>query len=469
VHLVTSYFSPIKEDKMSAKRPVVVIVGAGFGGIHAAKALRNAPVDVVMLDKNNYHLFQPLLYQVATASLAPSEIAYPVRAIFRKQKNFRFHLAEVTDVDFEDRVVLTSNGLVPFDYLILAVGGETHYYGLDSVPRNGFDLKDLGGALSIRNHILRMFELSTQVSDPETLQALRTFVVVGGGPTGVESAGALSELIRLVLFKDFPEADLAGAQVLLLEAGDRLLSGFPDDLAQGAVDTLQRKGVKVRLHSAVSDYNGKQVFLTDGEVIPANTLIWAAGVQASSLVGRLGLPQARQGRVIVSPTLQVTGHPEVFVAGDAVYLEAQGAPLPMMAPVAIQQGKIAAKNIVHLINGNDLQNFVYHDPGSLATIGRNAAVARVKGFKFHGFPAWVVWLVVHLFWLIGFRNRLLVMINWAWDYFLYDRAVRLITPDGSSRSENQDLPIPFDNPAQLFVRRQKPDTTVAETFTAIKG
>jgi NADH dehydrogenase len=449
---------------MTSKKPTVVIVGAGFAGIHAAKALRNAPVNVVMLDKNNYHLFQPLLYQVATASLAPSEIAYPVRAIFRKQKNFRFHLAEVMDIDFVDRVVITSNGLVPYDYLILAVGGETHYYGLDSVARNGFDLKDLGDALTIRNHILRMFELSTQVSDPETLKALKTFVVVGGGPTGVESAGALSELIRLVLSRDFPEADLEEAQVLLLEAGDRLLSGFPDDLARGAVKTLQGKQVKVRLRSAVSDYNGKQVFLTNGEVIPANTLIWAAGVQAESLVGRLGLPQARQGRVMVSPTLQVPGHPEVFVVGDAAYLEAHGAPLPMMAPVAIQQGKIAAKNIVNLIEGDELRNFVYHDPGSLATIGRNAAVARVKGLKFHGFLAWVVWLVVHLLWLIGFRNRLLVLINWAWDYFFYDRAVQLITPDSSPRSENQGLSIPIENPAQLFVRKQESESTAAETF-----
>jgi NADH dehydrogenase len=416
---------------MTDNRPTVVIIGAGFAGINAAKALRNAPVQVVMIDRNNHHLFQPLLYQVATAAIAPSEIAYPVRAIFRKQKNFKFRLAEVEGIDFETRRVHTSAGEAPYDYLILAVGGQTHFFGLDSVARYGFDLKDLADALDLRGHILRQFERASQATDPAELQALRTFAVVGGGPTGVECSGALSELTRLVLAKDFPEVDFNQVRVMLLEASDRLLAGFPEELARAAAETLKKKGVEVRFGASVADYDGAHIKLQSGERLPAGTLVWAAGVRAESLVERLGLPQRRQGRVLVEPTLQAPGHPEVFVVGDAAYMEAGGEPLPMMAPVAIQQGKTAARNILNLLSGAPLERFKYRDPGSLATIGRNAAVARIRGYQFSGFAAWVVWLAVHLFWLIGFRNRLLVLINWAWDYFLYERGVRWIPPQKS--------------------------------------
>jgi len=411
---------------VAEKIPTVVIVGAGFGGINAAKALRNAPVRVIMIDRNNHHLFQPLLYQVATAAVAPSEIAYPVRTIFRHQKNFHFRLAEVLGIDFEGRRVLTSTGPVQYDYLILAVGGQTHFFGLDSLARTSFPLKDLNDALDLRSHILLQFERASQETDPEKLEALRTFAVVGGGPTGVECSGALSELINLVLSKDFPELDCREVKVVLLEASDRLLAGFPEDLAQKAVARLRKKGVEVRFNAAVASYDGRQVELQDGSRLPAATLIWAAGVKGEEILGRAGLTLAKQGRAVVEPTLQVPGHPEVFVVGDAAYLEADGQPLPMMAPVAIQQGKTAARNILNLLSGAPLEEFRYRDPGSLATIGRNAAVARVKGLKFSGFAAWVVWLAVHLFWLIGFRNRLLVLINWAWDYFFYERAVRWI-------------------------------------------
>ena len=426
---------------MGTRRPVVVIVGAGFAGIHAAKALRDGPVQVVMVDKNNYHLFQPLLYQVATAALDPSEIAYPVRTIFRRQKNFRFHLGEARQIDFNQQILETSTGALPYDYLILAAGGESHYFGMDSVAQNGFDMKDLGDAMAIRNHILRMFERASQESDPVRSRALRTFVVAGGGPTGVECAGALSELVRLALAKDFPEVDSQDLRVILLEASGHLLTGFPEELTLAAQKTLERKKVEVRLNAAVSGYDGSQVVLNDGELISASTLIWAAGVRAASLLDRSGLPQARQGRVPVLPTLQVPGHPEIYVAGDAAYLEEDGQPLPMMAPVAIQQGKTAARNILHHAAGEPLVSFRYHDPGSLATIGRNEAVARIKGFQFHGFPAWVVWLGVHLLGLIGFRNRLLVMINWAWDYFFYERVSRLITPEGGGEAPGQAVPI----------------------------
>ncbi len=411
---------------MTESIPTVVIVGAGFGGINAAKALRNAPVRVIMIDRNNHHLFQPLLYQVATAALAPSEIAYPVRAIFRNQKNYQFRLAEVLGIDFEARRVLTSTGPVRYDYLILAVGGRTHFFGLDSLARSSFPLKDLNDALDLRSHILLQFERASQETDPDKLEALRTFAVVGGGPTGVECSGALSELIRLVLSKDFPELDCREVKVVLLEASGRLLAGFPEDLSRKAAATLEKKGVEVRFGSAVASYDGRRVQFQDGSSLPAATLIWAAGVKGEELLGRAGLDLASQGRAVVRPTLQAQGHAEVFVVGDAAYLEAGGQPLPMMAPVAVQQGKTAARNILNLLSGAPLEEFHYRDPGSLATIGRNAAVARVKGLKFSGFTAWVVWLAVHLFWLIGFRNRLLVLINWAWDYFLYERAVRWI-------------------------------------------
>jgi NADH dehydrogenase len=415
---------------MNEKRPTVLIVGAGFAGINAAKVLRDAPVNVVMMDRNNYHLFQPLLYQVATAGLAPSEIAYPVRTIFRKQENFEFRLDEVWNIDLERKVVHASNGSISYDYLILAVGGESSHFGLDSVARYGFDLKDLEDALTLRNHTLRMFELAAQETNPCVLRALNTFVVVGGGPTGVEFAGALSELLRLALSKDFPGKDFKDVRVILLEARDRLLVGFPENLARSAATTLEKKLVEVRFGSEVIDYDGRRVMLRGGEAIPAYTLIWAAGVRSEGLMDKLGLEQKSQGRVVVEDTLQVPGYPEVFVTGDAAYLQADGEPLPMMAPVAIQQGKTAAGNIRRLIDGRELEAFDYRDPGSLATIGRNAAVARIGNFKFRGFPAWLVWLAVHLFWLIGFRNRLLVLINWAWDYFFFERAIRLITPEG---------------------------------------
>jgi NADH:ubiquinone reductase (H+-translocating) len=411
------------------KKPKVVIVGAGFAGIHAAKELRGAPVQVVVLDRNNYHLFQPLLYQVAMALIPATEITFPVRAIFRKQKNFQFRLAEVQQVDFNQRVVQTSNGPVPYDYLILAVGCETNTFDMESVYRNGFGLKDFSDALRIRNHILKTFERASLETNPEALKALRTFVIAGGGPTGVECAGALSELIQLTLAKDFPDMDLRDIRVILLEMTDRLLAGFPPELAKAAASRLQKKQVEICFGADVVGYDGEQVLLRDGGKISTKTLIWTAGVRASNLMNRVGLQQARQGRVWVDPTLQSPDHPEVFICGDAAYLEKDGQSLPMLAPVAIQQGKTAARNIQRILSGQQCEPFEYHDPGSLATIGRHEAVARVNIFKFHGFLAWVVWLVVHLFWLIGFRNRLIVLISWAWDYLFYESAVRLITPE----------------------------------------
>src|SRR6184192_4540886 len=351
-----------------AGRPTVVIVGAGFGGLRAARALRKTPVDVVLLDRHNYHLFQPLLYQVATAGLEPEQIAKPVRAILRGQQNFEFRMVQVTGVELAARQVVTDNGPVSYDYLILALGGETNYFGMDSILRHGFGLKGVVDAVAIRNHVLRCFERAMLEPDAERRRALLTFVVVGGGPTGVEMAGALSELIRLVLVKDYPRLNIKDVRVLLLEATDRLLAAMPERLREAAAETLWRKKhVEVRFGATVADYDGERVRLKSGEVIPARSLIWAAGVQAVSLTARLGLRTVRQGRVAVAPTLEVPEHPDIYVIGDAAYLEVDGAPLPMMAPVAIQMAGTAAANIRRRLAGQPPAPFDYRDPGSLAT------------------------------------------------------------------------------------------------------
>ena len=423
---------------MSENKPTVAIVGAGFGGLRAARALQRAPLEVILIDRRNYHLFQPLLYQVATAGLSPGDIAHPVRGILRRNKNLTFRLAEVQGVDLPARQLLTSTGAINYDFLILSIGSETNFFGLDSVAQNGLALKDLDDAIAIRNQVLRCFEIAMQENDPEVRRALLTFIIVGGGPTGVESAGALSELIRLVLVKDYPSLNIKDVRIILFEATDKLLIGFPHVLQEAAASRLWQKYVEVRFGATVKTFDGQQVLLKSGEIIPARTLIWSAGVRAAALVDRLGVQQARQGRIVVQPTLQVPGHPEVYVIGDAAYLEFEGVPLPMMAPVAIQMAETAAHNILSVLQDRPQAQFVYQDPGSLATIGRNAAVARIGRFQFQGFFAWVVWLVVHIIQLIGFRNRLLVLINWFWDYLFYERAIRLITPYGKRGQKNPD-------------------------------
>jgi NADH dehydrogenase len=410
-----------------ATAPHVVIVGAGFGGLRAVRALRRAPVRITLVDRRNYHLFQPLLYQVATAGLAPEDIAHPVRAIFRRQRNFEFRLAEVVGVDLAERRLRTSTGDLAWDFLILAPGSTSAFFGLDTVAENALPLKDIEDAVAIRNQVLRMFETAVQEPDADRRRAMLNFVVVGGGPTGVESAGALSELIRLVLTRDFPNLNVKEVRVILLEATDRLLGALPPKLGEATAEILWRKHVEVRFGALVTGFDGERVMLKGGEVIPARTLIWAAGVQAAPLVEVLEADRGSQGRVRVRETLQLPGHDRVFVVGDGAYLEdpAEG-PLPMMAPVAQQEADHAAANLVRMLRGEPLTPFRYHNRGTMATIGRNAAVAYVRGFAFVGFVAWVLWLVLHIVLLIGFRNRLLVLINWAWDYFLYDRAVRLI-------------------------------------------
>ena len=412
------------------KLPRVVIVGAGFGGLETAQKLAHAPVQITLIDRYNYHLFQPLLYQVAIAGLVPSQIAYPLRTIFRHQKNVNFQMGEVSSIDFKARYVRMNGSVIAYDYLVLAIGGQTNFFGLSNVEENAFQLKGIESAISTRNHLLAMFERASSEADPDKRKAYLTFVVVGGGPTGIETAGALAELIAHVLTKDYPDMDLSEVRVLLIEATDSVMATYPEELRKATMKLLQDKGVEILLNTRLTDYNGQTITAADGSQLDACTLIWTAGVRSAALTNRLEVQQAASGRVRVNPTLQLPQHPEVFVIGDAAYLEdSHGQPLPMLATVAQQEAKLAAKNIQRSIKEENLEPFLYKDPGLLATIGRNAAVARIWGLSFSGFIAWVIWVGLHIYRLIGFRNRLVVLINWAWDYFFYDNQVRLITKE----------------------------------------
>ena len=410
--------------------PHIVIVGAGFGGMEVARRLAKAPVQITLIDKHNYHLFQPLLYQVAIAGLVPSQIAYPLRTIFRRQKNLTFQMGAVTTVDFDARYIKMDGSVIAYDYLVLAVGGQTNFFGNHSVEQNGFQLKSIEAAIELRNHLLKIFEQANREVDADKRKAMLTFVVVGGGPTGVETAGALAELIIHVLAKDYPHMDLKDVRVLLLEAGKSVMPSYPDELRKSTNDLLKSKKVEVLVNTKLVDYNGRQITLGDGTQIGSHTLIWTAGVKAAGMLDSLGVEQAGSGRVRVADSLQIKSHAEVFVIGDASYFEnGNGQPLPMLSTVAIQQGRLTAQNIQKIIKGEKPEAFHYKDPGLLATIGRNAAVARIWGLSFSGFVAWLIWVFLHIFRLIGFRNRLLVLINWAWEYFFYENQVRLITKE----------------------------------------
>ena len=423
---------------MDTTRARVVIVGAGFAGLRAARALAEADVEVLLLDKNNYHLFQPLLYQVAVAALPPGEIAYPVRSILRKQRNVAFHVVTVTGFDLTRRLVMTSQGDVPYDYLIVASGAATNFFGLWDVAVHGHELKDLPGALRLRNHVMRKFEAATAAGDPMERRALLTIAVAGGGPTGVEVAGAVSELLRRVLTRDYRAIPPGDVSVILLEAGPRVLTAMPESLSRAAVSSLERLGVEVRTGAVVAGFDGRTVRLSNGEAIAARTLVWAAGVAASPLTPALRVPLHRSGRVIVGPTLEVQGFPGVFVVGDSAYLETPAGPVPMLAPPAMQMGSCAARNVVHRLRSETLDAFVYKDPGTMATIGRSAAVVAIGRLRFHGFFAWLVWLFVHLMQLVGFRSKLVVLVDWAWQYLFYRPASALILDVSDAEQHDPD-------------------------------
>jgi NADH:ubiquinone reductase (H+-translocating) len=414
-------------------RARVVIVGGGFGGLQAAKALADAPLQVTLVDRRNHHLFQPLLYQVATAALSPADIAQPIRSVLRGQSNVDVVLAEVDAMDVTAKeIVLSENmGRLPYDYLILAAGAHHAYFGHDEWEPNAPGLKTLEDALNIRRRILTSFEEAEREPDPARRKALMTFVVVGGGPTGVEMAGAIAEIARFSLARDFRHIDTRDAKVILIEAGTQLLGAFPDRLSRHALRDLERLGVQVRFGKPVTAIASDAVTVGD-EIIPANTIVWAAGVQASPLGSSLGVELDRAGRVLVNPDLSVPGHPEIFVIGDLASLkDARGRPLPGVAQVAMQQGAWAAANILRAIEGKPARAFRYRDLGNMATIGRNSAVADIRGLRLTGFVAWLAWAVVHILNLIGFRNRVLVALQWLWDYLTFQRGARLIT--GSAR------------------------------------
>jgi len=409
-----------------AKR--VVIIGAGFGGLNAAHVLANKPgVDVLILDRENYHLFQPLLYQVASANIEQEAIAYPIRAITRAARNLRYQMAEVTGIDLEQRQVITDEDRIPYDLLVVAAGAVTNFFGNQTVEQHAYDLKYLADAVDLRNRILLCFEQASREEVSEKRRALMTFVIVGAGPTGVEYAGALAELVRHVLVKDYPELHVNEARIILIDALDHILAAYDEPLQKYAIQRLNKIGVEILLGKKVVDAREDAVYFDDGTVIPARTLVWTAGVKAASLAQGLTTERRSAGRVPVEPDLTLPGHPEVYVIGDMAHIEQEGQPLPMMAPVAMQQGHYVGKAILKRLRGESPAPFHYFDKGTMAVIGRGNAVARIFGINFRGFIAWVVWLVLHLYYLIGFRNRVIVILGWAYDYFSSDRKVRLIT------------------------------------------
>jgi NADH dehydrogenase len=423
---------------VSERRHRVVVVGAGFGGLAAARALEEAPVDVEIIDGRNHHTFQPLLYQVATAGLDGDDVCFPIRGVFGHQRNASVRLDHVVAVDLDRReLVLRSDGVVSYDSLVLAPGAVSNTFGIPGVAEHAFGLKSLADAVTLRDHVLLQFERVDAM--PSRLgDGTLTFVVAGGGPTGVELAGGLTELIWGVLERDFPHLDLRQARIVLIEATDRLLGTFAPSLGRRARSALEARGVEVLTDTSVASVTATEVVLANGHRIPCHTMIWAAGVKASSLGERLGVELTKGGRVVVRDDLSVPGHPEVFVVGDlAAGPDRHGGELPQVAPVAIQGARHAARQIERRLRGEPTSPFHYLDKGSMATIGRHAAVAQLPGgVRFSGPVGWLAWLALHLVMLIGVRNRVNVLVNWAWNYLTYDRASRIITKVEDEGSEH---------------------------------
>jgi NADH dehydrogenase len=405
-----------------------VVIGAGFGGIEVARQLQGRPVEVTLVDRNNFHTFQPLLYQVATAGLNAADVAHPVRGLFHGQANVHVRQAVVAGVDWADRrVLLDGQPDLPFDHLVLAAGARVTHFGTPGAAEHGFPLYTLEDAVSLRNHVVSCFERA-DADAPALDDGLLTFVVVGGGPTGVETAGALAELFAMVFRKDYPDLDVSRARVVLIEAQDHLLAPFSGPSREHALESLRARGVEVRLATKVAEVSEDVVRFADGAVLACRTLIWAAGVQANPLAAALGLTQDRGGRVVVAHDLSIPGHDDAWAIGDiAAARGADGTLLPQLAPVALQAGRHVGRQIGRRLDGRATETFRYRDKGTMATIGRRAAVAELPGrIRLSGAPAWLAWLGLHLVFLVGKRNRLSVLLNWAWNYLTWDRGPRLI-------------------------------------------
>ncbi|WP_437224904.1 NAD(P)/FAD-dependent oxidoreductase [Planctomicrobium sp. SH661] len=426
----------------------VVVIGGGFGGLNTVRGLKHAPVQVKLIDKRNFHLFQPLLYQVAGGALSPANIASPLRHVFSRQKNCQVLLGEVHRIDPEARIVFTDDAQVRYDTLVVAAGSTHSYFGRNDWEPLAPGLKTVEDATQIRTRILTAFEEAENEPDPEVRRRLLTFVIVGGGATGVELAGALADISRLSLKDDFRQINPADSQIILVEGADRILTPFPPELSNHAKEFLERRGVQVRAHAKVIDIQPDHVLVKVGdkdEIITTKTVLWAAGVQAAPLGRQIaeatGAKLDRSGRVQVEPDLSLPGHPEIFVIGDLATYHHQGErPLPGVAPVAIQQGQYVARLIAARLRGGPLPVFRYHDKGNLATIGKWSAVADFGWFKLSGFFAWVLWLLVHLMYITGFRNRLLVLIQWAWNFLTNDRSARLITGESTTAPQENQSP-----------------------------
>jgi NADH:ubiquinone reductase (H+-translocating) len=428
-----SAFLPASDEQVRSVKtttpPRVVIVGAGFGGLRAARALGDTPVQVTVIDRNNYHLFQPLLYQVATASLSPADITAPIRHVLRKQKNTEVLMGEVTGVDMQQQRVLMGDQMIPYDYLILATGARDSYFGHNEWAQFAPGLKSIQQATGLRSQILRAFEQAEEEPDEEKRRALLTFVLVGAGPTGVEMAGAIAGLAHQTLKGEFHHINPTDTRIILVEALPRILLAFPERLAGKAKKALNHMGVEVRTNSPVENVTDEGVII-GGKLLPAKTVIWTAGVAASPAGAWLGVETDRAGRVIVSSDVSVPGHPNVFVIGDTAHFDQNGKPLPGVAPVAIQQGEYVAKVIADRVAGKEHSKpFHYFDKGNMATIGRLHGIVSIGKLQFAGVLAWFLWLVLHLYFLIGFRNRLIVMLLWFWNYTTLQPGARLITSD----------------------------------------
>ncbi|KHM52951.1 pyridine nucleotide-disulfide oxidoreductase [Anaerovibrio lipolyticus] len=412
---------------MTEKIPHVVIVGAGFGGVAAMKALKNVNVKITWVDRTNYHLFQPLLYQLSTAVLSTDDISFPVRAMFRKRKNMDLFMAKATGIDGKNKILHTNHGDISYDYLIVAAGATNNFFGMENVEKYSYGMKTIQEALHIRNHALHMFERANKQEDSEEeRRKMLTFVCVGGGPTGVEEAGALAELVAVQKL-DYPNLNFDEVSIKLIEATDRVLPMMPDNLQKYTLDVLKKKGVEVMLNTQVADCSEDGLTLKDGTFIPSRTVIWAAGVRAHDLASTIGAECDRAGRVIVEKTLQVPGYPEIFAIGDNAHFLQDGRPLPTVAPVANQEARAAADNIVRMIKGEKLQEFVYKDYGSMATIGRCEAVVSWGFLKIGGFFAWVIWMFLHLMRLEGAHEDITVGIKWFWNFISGARLGRIIT------------------------------------------